>query len=215
METADDKGADAAVPDEQPAPGVGARHQFGVLYRLEADRRGAPVVLVQSSSEPDWSRLSERSPRYLAGVPDCKDVAASYAALRDGMILAFRLRANPTKKVDRRQDSDPDRHNGRRVVLTADEDQRTWLRRKGEQGGFSLVALDGRPDVLDVRVSPVERVEGRGTPDKHTFGAVTFEGKLRIDDANKMRAALIDGIGSGKAYGFGLLSLAPARQREG
>lgn len=212
----DDDGNDSDdALDGRPASASGARRQFGVLYRVDEDRRGAPVVLVQSLSEPDWSRLSERSSRYLAGTPDRKDVAASYAALGDGMTLAFRLRANPTRKVDRRQDSDPDRRNGRRTALTAEADQLAWLRRKGAQGGFSLVALGGRPDVPDVRVSPIEKVEGRGAPDKRTFGAVTFEGRLRIDNADKLRAALVDGIGSGKAYGFGLLSLAPARQREG
>ncbi len=214
IETEVDDSEDTML-DDQPASAWGARRQFDVLYRVDQDRRGAPIVLVQSSSEPDWSRLSERSPRYLAGTPARKDVAASYAALQNGMVLAFRLRANPTKKVDQRQDSDPNRRNGRRVALTTEADQQAWLRRKGEQGGFSLVTLGGKPDVFDIRVSPVEKVEGRGSPDKRTFGAVTFEGKLRIDDAHKLRAALINGIGSGKAYGFGLLSLASAQQREG
>ncbi len=212
----DDEGADGL--DKEVSSASGARRQFGVLYRVDEDRRGAPLVLVQSSSEPDWSRLSERSSHYLAGTPDRKDIAPSYAALRDGMVLAFRLRANPTRKVDRRQDGDPDRRNGRRAALTTEADQLAWLRRKGAHGGFSLVALGGRPDVPDVpdvRLSPIEKVEGRGTPDKRTFGAVTFEGRLRIDTADKLRVALVDGIGSGKAYGFGLLSLAPARQREG
>ncbi len=207
-----DDGADAR--DGEILSASGARRRFGVLYRVDEDRRGAPIVLVQSSSEPDWSRLSEQFPRYLAGAPDRKDIAPSYAALRDGMTLAFRLRANPTRKVDRRQDRDLNRRNGRRAVLTAEADQLAWLRRKGAQGGFSLVALGGRPDVPDVRVSPVEKVEGRGAPDKRTFGAVTFEGRLRIEDADKLRAALVDGIGSGKAYGFGLLSLAPAGPRD-
>lgn len=44
-----------------------------------------------------------------------------------------------------------------------------------------------------------------------TFGAVLFEGVLRVTDAAAFRAALERGIGSGKAYGFGLLSVAPAR----
>ncbi len=212
----DDDGNDSDdALDGRPASASGARRQFGVLYRVDEDRRGAPVVLVQSSSEPDWSRLSVQFPRYLAGAPDRKDIAPSYAALREGMTLAFRLRANPTRKVDRRQDRAPDRRNGRRAALTTEADQLAWLRRKGAQGGFSLVALGGRPDVPDVRLSPIEKVEGRGAPDKRTFGAVTFEGRLRIDNADKLRAALVDGIGSGKAYGFGLLSLAPARQREG
>jgi CRISPR system Cascade subunit CasE len=44
-----------------------------------------------------------------------------------------------------------------------------------------------------------------------TFAAVTFDGLLRIVDADRFRAALVQGIGSAKAYGFGLLSIGPAR----
>jgi len=43
-----------------------------------------------------------------------------------------------------------------------------------------------------------------------TFGSVLFEGRLTIDDVEKFRETLAIGIGSGKAYGFGLLSIAPA-----
>ena len=43
-----------------------------------------------------------------------------------------------------------------------------------------------------------------------TFGSVLFDGELEVNDANAFRAALRSGIGSGKAYGFGLLSIARA-----
>jgi CRISPR system Cascade subunit CasE len=40
---------------------------------------------------------------------------------------------------------------------------------------------------------------------------VQFEGDLEVTDAAAFRAALAQGIGSGKAYGFGLLSIARPR----
>ena len=40
--------------------GVGARSRYGVLYRVEAGRRGQSVVLlVQSAVRPSWSHLVE------------------------------------------------------------------------------------------------------------------------------------------------------------
>jgi len=45
-----------------------------------------------------------------------------------------------------------------------------------------------------------------------TFGAATFEGILEVTDAEKFRQSLKQGIGTGKAYGFGLLSVAPVRE---
>ena len=44
-----------------------------------------------------------------------------------------------------------------------------------------------------------------------TFGDVVFEGRLVVTDVERFRQALADGIGSGKAFGFGLLSVAPAQ----
>jgi CRISPR system Cascade subunit CasE len=42
-----------------------------------------------------------------------------------------------------------------------------------------------------------------------TFVSVLFEGRLRVTDPGKFRATLERGVGSAKAYGFGLLSIAP------
>ena len=46
-----------------------------------------------------------------------------------------------------------------------------------------------------------------------TFASVLFEGVLEVTDAERFRQALEQGIGSAKAYGFGLLSIAPASAR--
>ncbi len=199
------------TPDtgEDNAPGDGARSRFSLLYRLDESPSGLPVLLVQSGAYPDWGTLRGHSTRYLLKEAEIKDVAASYSALTAGQMLTFKLHANPTKKVDLRQDKDPERRNGRRVVLVKEEEQLGWIVRKGEQSGFDLMRRgDGSPTV---QVSPVQRVVGHGPPDTRTFGAVTFGGVLRVTDANLLRAALVVGIGSGKAYGFGLLSLARVR----
>ena len=41
------------------------------------------------------------------------------------------------------------------------------------------------------------------------FRGVVFDGHLRVTDERAFKAALANGIGSGKAYGFGLMSIAP------
>jgi CRISPR system Cascade subunit CasE len=38
---------------------------------------------------------------------------------------------------------------------------------------------------------------------------VEFQGSLRVVDPNKFRSAFAQGIGSAKAFGFGMLVLAP------
>jgi len=197
----------------------GSRAEAGLLFRLEEGERSAPLVIAQSRGRPDWERLRVRSPAYLLGVPplgwDCKDVASAYASVQTGMQLRFRLRANPTRKVDTKSGPDGARRNGRRTVLTGADQKLDWLRRKAEAGGFRLCsvhssdagvpAVDVRPqdDVLGWRSAGEQR-------NRLVFGAVLFEGVLEVTDAERFREALRDGIGSGKAYGFGLLSIAPA-----
>jgi CRISPR system Cascade subunit CasE len=69
--------------------------------------------------------------------------------------------------------------------------------------------------IPDVRVDPGERLSGRrpGQTPGHglTVVGVRFEGRLRILDLDRFRAAIATGIGPGKAYGCGLLSIAPRR----
>ncbi|MBM4285882.1 MAG: type I-E CRISPR-associated protein Cas6/Cse3/CasE [Deltaproteobacteria bacterium] len=184
----------------------GAREHFGVLHRLDLDRRRNLLVLyVQSLAPPDWSRLPAS---YLLAETDLenpavKPVGQAYRTLKPGTVLSFRLRANPTRKIDTKSGPDGKRRHGRRVELVQEDQQLAWLSRKGEEGGFQ---------VLSLRVGGFSKEVGRrkagGSP--LTVAGVIFEGRLRVTDPQKfMDQSLTRGIGPGKAYGLGLLSLAP------
>jgi len=104
--------------------GIDARQQFGVLHRLDASRAGVPVLLVQSNEKPDWSRLPAG---YLIEDismenPVCKCIDEQYGKIVAGDIFAFRIRANPTKKVGTTKKSDvaagKQKDNGTRKPLT-------------------------------------------------------------------------------------------------
>lgn len=197
----------SAFPPGQD-PDSHARERFGLLHRLEVDRRGNRLVLyVQSLEKPDWSHLP---PSYLEDFSDfknpaCKPVGDTYRQLQNGTVLSFRLQANPTRKVDRKNQQDGPRWHGKRVELRREEDQLTWLLRKGEQGGFRL---------LNARVQGQDKEQGRRLRRRGahslTLATVVFEGHLQITDADRFyHHSLARGIGPGKAYGLGLLSLAP------
>ena len=194
-----------------------ARDHFGILYRLDSGDGGARL-LVQSSAEPDWSRLP--TAYLLDPHPLVKRIDSLYDTLVTGQKLRFCLRANPTRRISDRGATQPERWRGKRVDLRNEEDQLAWLTRKGEQAGFQLLSVHTQPNVVgfhsdrpiaDVRTSGVnDRVIGRHPAGRLTFASVTFEGRLRITDPAAFREALTNGIGSGKAFGFGLLSIAPA-----
>lgn len=184
-----------------------ARDQFGMLYRVEPVDGGARI-LVQSLEKPDWSRLPTA---YLHGaVVGPKRVDEAYARLAVGDELVFRLRANPTRRISNRNLSVEKKWRGKRVELRREEDQYAWLRRKGEQSGFVLLAVRAHPIIPDVRATAMgDRVIGRHPAGRLTLASVTFEGRLRVTDPDAFRRALLNGVGSGKAFGFGLLSIAP------
>ena len=185
-----------------------AREHFGALYRIESTREGVDL-LVQSHTPPDWSRLPAGYLREAPAPP--KRVDELYAAIQPGQTVIFRLRANPTKRLSDRGQTHPERWRGKRVELRAEEDQLAWLRRKGEAAGFTLLTVRATPDVTDVRaLRTADRVTGRRDNQRLTFGSVVFEGRLCVTDPGAFRQALATGLGSGKAFGFGLLSIAPA-----
>jgi CRISPR system Cascade subunit CasE len=154
-----------------------------VLFRVEPERpRGSVVILVQSEMEPEWQpTLTRFFPG--AALPDVKPFEIS---LCDGETLRFRLRANPTVRRD-----------GKRLGLTGEEAFRAWLERK-------LAAAGAVPCGVQVRDEGL--VRGRQQPVQ--FQSVRFDGVLMVQDAAGLTEAAQHGIGSAKAFGFGLLSFA-------
>jgi CRISPR system Cascade subunit CasE len=174
-----------------------------VLFRVERSCSERDLtLLVQSWTLPDWTWLAEPGAHgYLLPVGEPNPAVKTFQLdLVPGQRLAFRLRANPTA---RRRCSDGVR---RRVGLYDEEEQLDWLKRKAERGGF---------DLISVRTGGQKTVGGtvyrNGTRRELTLFSVQFDGLLAVRKPDRVRDAVREGIGSAKAFGFGLLSLAPPR----
>ena len=145
----------------------------------------------------------------------------AYRKIQNGQILSFRLRANPTRRIAKHDDP----MKGKRVELNREDEQIDWLIRKGQvvgkgvPGGFDLLMKEVKDVKGEIRLVPCVKVccEGKQTGRKReaahahatTHLAVLFEGFLRVADTNAFLETLVRGIGAGKAFGFGLLSVAP------
>ena len=189
------------------------RNQFNILHRLEVDKqRGVAVLLVQSIAQPDWSFLDSDYAVELK----CRTVHEQYENIENGMNLMFRLQANPTKRIGNSDvianERFKDSKNRRRVELRSDEDRIKWLSRKGEEAGFRLcdVKIAPIPNVASVEEGKINFSKVKNSP-KITFGSVVFEGVLVVTDSMKFKESIVNGIGTGKAYGFGLMSVAKVR----
>ncbi|MFD7896314.1 type I-E CRISPR-associated protein Cas6/Cse3/CasE [Streptomyces sp. NPDC059743] len=68
----------------------------------------------------------------------------------------------------------------------------------------------------EVRITDRQRhsFTKNGQGPRVTFQSATFEGRLRVTDPAAFTARLLDGIGPSKAYGCGLLTLAPLPGRK-
>lgn len=200
-------------------PSVDFRRQHGILYRIDIISNACvPCVLVQSITKPDWNFLS-KVPDYLLPTdssetpnPDFKNISVLYDNLNNGQTLAFRLRANVTRKVETKSGPDGRRNHGRRAPLRTIEEQKEWLSRKAGQGGFELLNVEICDDIPDIRIIPERDVTcikpSIGDTRTLTFASVLFEGRLQIISADVFRKTLKEGIGPAKAFGFGLVSIA-------
>lgn len=169
-----------------------------VLFRLEIGRSGQITLLVQSQDEPRWERsetLGKPGVLLVNGKPNpwVKSVDPSFEAGRE---YRFRLDANPTVKRE-----------GHRHALLKEAEQEAWLVRKGEQHGFHVLTVQTGSE-SDAR--GIKQDED-GKELKLKWHGVRFDGVLRVTDAALFAQAVACGIGSAKAFGFGLLSIAPIR----
>ena len=163
------------------------------LTRLDQRRDGFRLLIVSAEppARPDWCPSDAQSWK-TKPIPDTYFSRKRYA---------FQLCANPTKKVASRPDGSITK-NGRRVPLGKREELLEWINRKGEQGGFTVDA-----ETLRTFSRGRQYFQKKGQQGLHT--AVEFRGILAVTDPTKFRETFTRGIGSAKAFGFGLLVIAP------
>jgi CRISPR system Cascade subunit CasE len=208
----------SGFPDVDMQQGV--RAKLGILYRIEMKtNEGQVIAYVQSKVKPDWKDLVEVG--YLPPAsgdsisnPTVKSISEHYDTIRNGDELRFRLLANPTKKVGTTTKSQRKagivKNNGRRVGILNHDRQIEWLRRKGDQNGFELLSVQADNSISDVVQTKMRTIYGRRKTIQSnpiTMHTVMFDGRLRVVDIDIFRSALRNGIGPGKAYGCGLLSI--------
>jgi len=195
-----------------------------VLFRsepLSRARAGEAPVLVQSEQEPDWIKAVREYPEGLLLAPPESRVVPT--VFQVGTVLRFRLRANPTVRRCNLPDGTRDeRRNRPRHALYGEADRIAWLVRQGKSRGFQLVASDttgsSGTEALCARYDVIVRDEGTMFTGKKTktgdsrHYSVLFDGRLHVTEPPAFREALRCGIGPGKAFGFGLLSIAPVHR---
>lgn len=114
---------------------------------------------------------------------------------------AFDLLANPTRKVAAFTNDGQRTRNGKRLALLDEDSRLAWMRNKAGQHGF---CLDGPLATDETGTNIFWRRARAGT---HI--GVRFRGRLQVTDRERFIHAFYHGIGTAKAFGFGMLLLQP------
>lgn len=177
-----------------------------VLWRLDELARHERNLYIVSPRRPSLEAMQEQYGWSQEPSWQTADYGPFLERLGEDQVWLFRLAANPVRNV-RPEGGGRGLVKPHRTVCH----QRQWLVDHAERHGFAI--LDG-PDGPQVQVTrrDVESftkgvaLDGRQRP---TITRVQYDGLLRIIDAEALRGTLVRGLGRAKAYGCGLMTLAP------
>lgn len=175
-------------------------HQF-VTSLFDTDR-STSQVLYRTKADGDFLHIYIYANRP-ADTSNCKhkieqkEISVWLNALEVGQYWGFDLVAAPSKKV-----SDGGK-NSKRRILRSEAERQAWLSQKATASGFTVVQATEQCSVSTTGKHPVDN------GGKMHHNAFHYQGVLYITNAELFRRAIQDGIGPGKAYGFGMMMIKP------
>lgn len=187
------------IPDQL---GDATRTAAGVLFRLERTP-GAHTLLIQSTAPLNLDAL----PVGYATATDDRNLARLLDWIAPGNHVRYRIDAVPMRSIPNHEtDTNGRRKRGKRIPIHG-ADATAWWHRHAE-----IACLATTPD--QILTTPQPDLTGWKTTDDdrriRVGGRITrFEGNATITNPEALRIATLQGIGRNRAYGAGLLSIAP------
>lgn len=188
----------AAVMASFPPDSSAQTDEGRVLWRLDQNRETTALYVV-SPSIPSFEHLQEQAGWVQEPSWQTSDYSQMLSRITRGQRFAFRLTANPVHTVTEGEKK-------RRVAHITAEHQLRWLIERQEQLGAQVADGEGEPTAA---VNRSTRMVFNRNGRRVTIQQVTFDGVLEVTSAAALRSVLTSGIGKGRGYGCGLLTLAP------
>lgn len=196
-----------------------------VLWRLDRNARAEVLLYIVSPVHPDLTHLVEQAGWPAAASADETRGWKTYAygpfldRLSAGSTWSFRLTANPVHYI-RRKDGEPTK----RTAHITPHYQKQWLLKPERQtsAGFRILTkpqskrLTETGDEHELIVHDQRNFNFTKNSQNRAAGkrpvtlvTATFDGRLEVTDPQALRRTLTLGLGKAKAYGCGLMTLAP------
>ena len=181
----------------------------GFLFRVDPRPGGSAAIVVLSAVAPNWGYAFHNA-QFLLAAPPSKPRLLQLP-INEGARFAFRLLANAVFRAREKSLG----VNGapldakwvcKRIPVPGDEESlRNWLKRRAAGGGFSFEDAD----LAATKTGYVYVNKRREDQPGYRLRSVQYDVVLKVTDTDAFRQTLARGIGPGKAFGFGLLSIAP------
>lgn len=173
------------------------------LWRI--DRLGENSYLLLLSREKPDLTAAVRQFGDAAKAPgwETKEYAPLLERVQNGSVWHFRLTANPVRSYMEREEGKAVPERGTVKAHTSLRFQKEWLMQRAEKNGFSLQ----EEEYSVVHSQWYVFRKGNAHKEKVSLFAATYEGVLRVENEELFREVLINGIGRGKAYGLGMLTI--------
>ncbi|GAQ65358.1 type I-E CRISPR-associated protein Cas6/Cse3/CasE [Streptomyces scabiei] len=178
--------------------GPDPRARFGVLFRID-DTPAGPHILLQSTHQPELTRLPDGY-----GTTQSRPLGTLLDALKPGLTIRYRCAASPVRKPGATTRA---LYNLPAVVPLTGAHADEWWTRQADTAGLKPLTLHSHP--LDT--AHAARTPTSGPSQRIRHARTRFDGSATVTDPDLLRQKILEGIGRGKAYGCGLLSIAPAR----
>ena len=163
------------------------------LWRVDK-LRGQYYLLILSKEKPNLEVIVSQF-GYKGETGEIKIYDSLINRVDEKQTWRFRLVANPTYSV-----KCDEKKRGKVIAHTSIRHQLEWLGKKALQGGFEI-------EEANVVASEWKIFRKKDKGAKVRIKEATFEGVLTINDVEKFKKTLIKGIGRGKVYGMGLLTI--------
>ena len=184
------------------------------LWRIDRDGHDVRLYIV-SPYEPNLEHIVEQA-GWAAAPGQTTDYGRFLDRLTRGQEFAFRVTLNPVKQQWVANGR------GKLLPMSRECEQIDWLIGRSQTWGFRIPPLAPPTETIDdsVAAPPGHSVRILGAQDRkfakgpsnnrHTVTQrhVTYTGKLIVEDPEKLSHSLTHGMGRGKAYGCGLMTLA-------
>lgn len=172
--------------------GPQARHRAAALFRLE-EQPTRFAILIQSTIKP---ALNDLPGTY--GTARTKSLAPLLTGLAEGVNVHYRIIANATSKLGKNTTAG----RPKQVIPLRGADADQWWQRQAETAGLVLHSLHS---------SQLTDVTGkRGGNTRIAHARTRFDGTATVTDPKALIDKIHTGIGRGKSFGCGLLTIAPA-----